>query len=99
MIQDTVKKIKVLIVDDSAFMRNTIKSLIVRDPEIVVVGTASDGIEALEKIESLKPDIITLDVEMPRMNGLEALRAIMASSNPLPVIMVSSLTTEGLRPH
>ncbi|QWR78935.1 chemotaxis response regulator protein-glutamate methylesterase [Candidatus Magnetomonas plexicatena] len=78
-------------------MRNTIKSLIVRDPEIVVVGTASDGIEALEKIESLKPDIITLDVEMPRMNGLEALRAIMASSNPLPVIMVSSLTTEGAK--
>ncbi|MBF0464920.1 MAG: chemotaxis response regulator protein-glutamate methylesterase [Nitrospirae bacterium] len=78
-------------------MRNTIKSLIVRDPEIQVVGTASDGFEALEKIESLKPDIITLDVEMPRMNGLEALRAIMASNNPLPVIMVSSLTTEGAK--
>ncbi|MBF0519155.1 MAG: chemotaxis response regulator protein-glutamate methylesterase [Nitrospirae bacterium] len=78
-------------------MRNTIKSLIIKDPEIQVVGTASDGFEALEKIESLKPDIITLDVEMPRMNGLEALRAIMASNNPLPVIMVSSLTTEGAK--
>ncbi|MEO5357077.1 MAG: chemotaxis response regulator protein-glutamate methylesterase [Nitrospirae bacterium YQR-1] len=96
MIQAPDKKIKVLIVDDSAFMRNTIKSLIARDPEIQVVGTASDGIEALEKIALLKPDIITLDVEMPRMNGLEALKAIM-ESNPLPVIMVSSLTTEGAK--
>ncbi len=86
--------IRVLIVDDSAFMRNTLSSMIVSDPEIEVVGFARDGIEAVEKVVSLKPDLVTLDVEMPRMDGIEALKQIM-DKNPLPVLMVSSLTTEG----
>jgi two-component system chemotaxis response regulator CheB len=85
--------VKVLIVDDSAFMRNTLTSMVSSDPEIKVIGIARDGIEAVEKVAQLKPDIVTLDVEMPRMNGIEALRQIMAK-HPVPVIMVSSLTTE-----
>jgi two-component system chemotaxis response regulator CheB len=86
--------IKVLIVDDSAFMRTALSSMLSSDHQIKVVGTAKDGIEAVEKAQSLKPDIMTLDVEMPRMDGIEALRRIMAAS-PLPVLMVSSLTTGG----
>ncbi|MBF0537973.1 MAG: chemotaxis response regulator protein-glutamate methylesterase [Nitrospirae bacterium] len=88
--------IKVLIVDDSAFMRNTIKTMIASDPDIQVVGVARDGVEAIDKVATLKPDIVTLDVEMPRMNGIEALKIIM-EKYPLPVIMVSSLTTEGAK--
>ncbi len=85
--------IKVLIVDDSAFMRNSISGMISTDPEIIVAGTARNGLEAVEKVSALKPDIVTMDVEMPVMNGIEALKHIMAS-NPVPVLMVSSLTTE-----
>jgi len=88
--------IKVLIVDDSAFMRNTLSSMISSDHEIQVVGIARDGIEAVEKVASLKPDIVTLDVEMPRMDGMEALKRIM-EKYPVPVLMVSSLTTEGAK--
>ncbi len=88
--------IRVLIVDDSAFMRNALKSMISDDPEIEIAGTARDGIEAIEKVKELKPDVVTLDVEMPRMDGIEALRIIMRE-NPVPVIMVSSLTTEGAK--
>lgn len=88
--------VKVLIVDDSAFMRNALTSMLSSDKEIEVVGTAKDGLEALEKIISLKPDIVTMDVEMPRMDGLTALKIIM-EKNPLPVIMVSSMTTEGAK--
>jgi len=90
------KKVRVLIVDDSAFMRNAITSLVSSDPELQVVGTARDGVEAVDKVFSLKPDIVTMDVEMPRMDGIEALRVIMDKA-PLPVIMVSSLTTEGAK--
>jgi two-component system chemotaxis response regulator CheB len=86
--------VKVLIVDDSAFIRNTLSGMISSDPEIEVVGIARDGIEAVDKVASLKPDIVTLDVEMPRMDGMEALQRIM-SQNPVPVLMVSSLTTDG----
>jgi two-component system chemotaxis response regulator CheB len=85
--------IKALIVDDSAFMRNAISSMLSSDPEIQVVGLAKDGLEAIAKVKTLRPDIVTLDVEMPRMNGIEALKHIMAST-PVPVIMVSSMTTE-----
>ncbi len=88
--------IKVLIVDDSAFMRNTLSGMISSDPEIMVAGIARDGIEAVEKVATLKPDIVTMDIEMPRMNGIEALRKIMEKT-PVPVLMVSSLTTEGAR--
>jgi two-component system chemotaxis response regulator CheB len=88
--------INVLIVDDSAFMRNTLSSMISEDPEIKVIGIARNGIEAVEKVAQLKPDIVTLDIEMPKMNGIEALKQIM-SKNPVPVLMVSSLTTDDAR--
>jgi len=88
--------IKVLIVDDSAFMRNALSNMLSSDPEIKIVGTARDGLEALEKVASLNPDIVTMDVEMPRMDGITALRHIM-EKNPVPVIMVSSITTEGAK--
>jgi len=88
--------VKVLVVDDSAFMRNALTNMLSSDKEITVVGTARNGIEAIAKVKTLKPDIVTLDVEMPRMDGIEALKHIM-KENPLPVIMVSSLTEEGAK--
>ncbi|MBN2654463.1 MAG: chemotaxis response regulator protein-glutamate methylesterase [Nitrospirae bacterium] len=88
--------VKVLIVDDSAFMRNAISSMLSSDHEINIVGTAKDGIEAIEKVALLKPDIVTLDIEMPRMDGLTALKHIMEKT-PVPVIMLSSLTVEGAK--
>ena len=63
--------IKVLVVDDSAFMRKAITSMISSDPDLVVIGTARDGFEAIDQVLKLKPDVVTLDVEMPRMGGLE----------------------------
>nr|WP_320133743.1 chemotaxis response regulator protein-glutamate methylesterase [uncultured Holophaga sp.] len=86
--------IRVLIVDDSAFMRKAIERMLTAAEDIQVVGTARDGLDALDKIRDLKPDIVTLDVEMPRMDGLACLKRIMAEC-PLPVLMVSSLTQEG----
>lgn len=88
--------VKVLIVDDSAFMRNALTNMLSSDPEIKIVGTARDGLEAIDKIGSLKPDIVTMDVEMPRMDGISALKRIM-ETDPVPVIMVSSITTEGAK--
>ena len=82
--------VKVLVVDDSAFMRNAISSMLRSDPEIEVVGIAKDGLEAISKVKTLKPDIVTLDVEMPRMDGIEALKHIMATT-PVPIVMISSL--------
>ena len=86
--------VRVLIVDDSAFMRYTITSYLNSCAGIQVAGSARNGQEALELIPRLKPDVVTLDVEMPQMDGLTTLRNIMATC-PCPVIMVSSLTTEG----
>ncbi|GBD39496.1 Chemotaxis response regulator protein-glutamate methylesterase of group 1 operon [bacterium HR37] len=88
--------IRVLIVDDSAFMRNALKTMLSSDPEIEIVGVARDGVEAIEKVMSLNPDIVTMDVEMPRMDGLTALKRIM-EIKPVPVIIVSSLTSEGAK--
>ncbi len=88
--------IRVLIVDDSAFMRFTITKHLSEVSGITVVGSAHDGEEALRLIPKLKPDVVTLDIEMPRMNGLATLREIMTRF-PLPVIMVSSLTSDGAR--
>ncbi|MDR0362551.1 MAG: chemotaxis response regulator protein-glutamate methylesterase [Planctomycetota bacterium] len=87
-------RIRVLIVDDSALVRDVLSVGLSRDPEIEVVGTAADPFEAGEKIPELKPDVMTLDVEMPRMNGLEFLRRLMPQY-PLPVVMVSALTEKG----
>jgi two-component system chemotaxis response regulator CheB len=86
--------IRVLIVDDSAFMRLTLTRVLNEATGLVVVGVARDGQEALELIPRLNPDVITLDVEMPRLDGLSTLRAIMAE-NPRAVVMLSSLTNEG----
>ncbi len=89
-----MEKVRVLVVDDSAFMRKAISSMLEKDPMIEVVGTAKDGKEGLEKIKELDPDVVTLDIEMPVMDGLTALRHIMMEC-PKPVLMVSSLTREG----
>lgn len=86
--------VKVLIVDDSATMRGLIRSVLSADPEISVIGEAGDAMEARGAIKSLNPDVITLDVEMPNMNGLEFLEKIM-TLRPMPVIMVSTLTHRG----
>jgi two-component system chemotaxis response regulator CheB len=83
--------IRVLVVDDSRVLTKIVSRILERDPAIQVAGTAENGLEAIEKVESLKPDVVTLDIEMPVMNGIEALKHIMAT-NPLPVIMLSTLT-------
>ena len=89
-----MKKINVLVVDDSAFMRKMIGNILSSDEGIHVIGTAKTGKEAIEKVIQLKPDVVTLDIEMPVMNGLDALKVIMKEC-PVPVIMLSSLTQEG----
>lgn len=85
---------RILVVDDSVFMRKIISDLISERPGYQVVATAKNGKEAVELAAKYKPDCITMDVEMPEMNGLEALRRIM-QNHPVPVIMLSSLTQEG----
>lgn len=86
--------IKVLIVDDSALVRGVLSEILSADPGIRVVGTASDPLIAREKIKQLNPDVLTLDVEMPRMDGLTFLENLMRL-RPMPVLMVSSLTAQG----
>jgi two-component system, chemotaxis family, protein-glutamate methylesterase/glutaminase len=88
------QRIRVLVVDDSALMRKLIPLVLERDPDIEVVGTAMDGAFALKKIEEMHPDVVTLDLEMPRMDGIETLRLIMRSA-PLPVIVFSTHSKEG----
>lgn len=90
-------KIRVLIVDDSTSMRMLVRGILTADPAIDVVGTAADGIEAVEKAGILKPDVITLDVEMPRMNGIDALRQILAKAPATKAVMLSSLTQDGAK--
>jgi two-component system chemotaxis response regulator CheB len=89
-----VSKVRVLIVDDSATMRGLITATLRRDPEIEVIGSAGDPLEAREAIKALNPDVITLDIEMPNMSGLEFLERIMRL-RPMPVVMVSTLTQAG----
>jgi two-component system chemotaxis response regulator CheB len=86
--------VKVVVVDDSAFMRKAIQTMLEKDPEIRVVGIARNGQEGLELIRKHDPDVVTMDIEMPIMDGLTALRHVMMEM-PRPVLMVSSLTTEG----
>ncbi len=87
-------RIRVLVVDDSALVREMLTGILSSDPEIEVVGAAPDPIIAREKIKVLSPDVITLDVEMPHMNGIDFLERIMRL-RPMPVVMISTLTTEG----
>jgi two-component system, chemotaxis family, protein-glutamate methylesterase/glutaminase len=87
-------RIRVLVVDDSALMRKLIPAILARESSIEVVGTAMDGAFALKKIEELQPDVVTLDLEMPRMDGMETLRMIMKRA-PLPVILFSTHSKEG----
>lgn len=89
-----MKQYGVLVVDDSAFMRRAISLMLEEDPRFFVVGIARNGVEAVEKVQRLKPDLVTMDVEMPEMNGLQALEQIM-KIDPVSVVMISSRTGEG----
>lgn len=91
---DTGEIKKVLVVDDSAFMRKLISDFLSSHPRLEVIGTARNGKDAIEKVSTLKPDVVTMDIEMPLMNGLEALQEIM-DKHPVPVVMLSSTTVIG----
>jgi two-component system chemotaxis response regulator CheB len=94
--ENDLSRIRVLIVDDSAFMRRVIRQMLEDSGDVEVVGAARDGAEGVEMALSLKPDVITMDIEMPRVNGLEATERIMEQM-PTAIIMVSSLTVEGAK--
>jgi two-component system chemotaxis response regulator CheB len=93
-VRERREKIRVLVVDDSAFVRQALSRMIGSAPDMEVVATAADGAEGIEKAQALQPDVVTLDVKMPKMDGLVALERIMAES-PVPVLLLSSLTSEG----
>ena len=88
--------IRVLVVDDSAFMRKALSLMIDRDPELEVIGTARDGEDGYHKTRDLKPDVVTVDIEMPRTDGLKCIELIM-HHDPTPILVVSSLTTKGAK--
>lgn len=88
--------LNVLIVDDSSFFQRCLKNIINEHPQLNVVGVADNGREAIEKVKTLKPDVVTMDYEMPMMDGVTAVRTIMAD-HPLPILMLSSMTYEGAR--
>jgi two-component system chemotaxis response regulator CheB len=94
MVATALKKIRVLIVDDSAFMRKVLETILVTDENVQVVGHAKDGREAVRLSESLKPDVITMDINMPVMDGLQATAEIM-TTNPRPIVVVSSESRQG----
>ena len=87
---------RVLVVDDSGFFRRRVKEILEEDPMLTVIGDAANGQEAIDKAAELKPDVITMDIEMPVMDGIKATQKIMAT-NPTPIVMFSSLTTEGAK--
>jgi len=91
-----LKKIRVLVVDDSLFLRRNLPRILESDPEIEVVGTAADGAEGLQKVKELRPDVVTLDLMMPVMDGLTALKHIMREA-PTSVVIVSATSREGAR--
>jgi two-component system, chemotaxis family, protein-glutamate methylesterase/glutaminase len=94
MVANALKKIRVLIVDDSAFMRKALETILISDENVQVVGHAKDGREAVRLSESLKPDVITMDINMPVMDGLQATAEIM-TTNPRPIVVVSSESRQG----
>jgi len=87
---------KVLVVDDSSFFRRRVTDILNNDPNLTVIDVAVNGIDAVEKAKTLKPDVITMDIEMPLLNGIEAVKQIMANS-PTAILMFSSLTHQGAR--
>jgi two-component system chemotaxis response regulator CheB len=87
-------KIKVLVIDDAAFMRRAVTEILETDSQLAVVGTAKNGLEGLKKIKALKPDVVTLDMDMPVMDGLSSIRHIMIES-PVPIVVLSSLFNDG----
>lgn len=89
-----MKPVRVLIIEDSAFMRKMITEILMSDERIQVIGTAKNGEDGLRKIKSLSPDVVTIDIEMPVMDGITALENIM-KTDPIPVVMLSSLTNKG----
>ena len=94
MANTPASKVRVLIVDDSAFMRKVLETILISDPQLQVVGHAKDGREAIALAESLKPDVVTMDINMPHMDGLQATAQIM-TSNPRPIVVVSSESKDG----
>src|SRR5690242_1895604 len=94
MATSAAKKFRVLIVDDSAFMRKVLENIFNADELLTVVGQAKDGREAIALAESLKPDVITMDINMPHVDGLQATAHIM-TTNPKPIVIVSSESKEG----
>ena len=90
----STRPIRVMIVDDSVLMRQAVRRLLSADQGLEVVDVAREGLEALAKVEKLKPDVMTMDVEMPHMDGLSALKMLM-ERYPVPVVMLSSLTAAG----
>jgi len=87
-------KVRVLIVDDSPVMRKALRNIVTADPQMEVIGEAHDGREGVELAQALKPDVITMDIEMPRLTGLQATELIM-SQDPRPIVIFSSLSWEG----
>ncbi len=94
MVSSANKKFRVLVVDDSAFMRKVLESIFNSDEQLQVVGHAKDGREAIALAETLKPDVITMDLNMPHLDGLQATAHIM-TTNPRPIVVVSSESREG----
>src|SRR5258705_6437253 len=94
MANTPLNKVRVLIVDDSTFMRKVLETILISDPQLQVIGHAKDGREAIALAESLKPDVISMDINMPHMDGLQATAQIM-TTNPRPIVVVSSESKDG----
>jgi two-component system chemotaxis response regulator CheB len=90
-----MEKIRVLVVDDSLVIRRALRECFRADPEIEVIGVAENGLKALEQIKNLKPDVVTLDIEMPEMDGLETLKSLREQGSTIPIIMFSKYTSQG----